>query len=84
MQLVKSSYCNLIKFKFNALRLTLVLFKNDSKSIYNSTYSIGLLILLILIPLSFLKRTKVSRNALNLNFIKLQYEDFTICIFTFI
>ena len=34
--------------------------------------------------LSFLKRTYVSRNALNLNFIKLQYEDFTSCIFTFI
>ena len=33
--------------------------------------------------LSFLKRTYVSRNALNLNFIKLQYEDFTSCIFTF-
>ena len=36
------------------------------------------------ILLSFLKRTYVSRNALNLNFIKLQYEDFTSCIFTFI
>ena len=34
--------------------------------------------------LSFLKRTYVSRNALNLNFSKLQYEDFTSCIFTFI
>ena len=34
--------------------------------------------------LSFLKRTYVSRNALNLNFNKLQYEDFTSCIFTFI
>ena len=26
----------------------------------------------------------MSRNALNLNFNKLQYEDFTSCIFTFI
>ena len=26
----------------------------------------------------------MSRNALNLNFIKLQYEDFTSCIFIFI
>ena len=39
---------------------------------------------LLLLLLLFLKRTYVSRNALNLNFNKLQYEDFTSCIFTFI
>ena len=38
MQLVKSSYCNLLKFKFNAFRLTYVLFKNDSK-VYIAKFS---------------------------------------------
>ena len=65
--------------------------KNDSKSIYNKQNSILILTsisilfcLLYILLLSFLKRTYVSRDALNLNFIKLQYEDFTSCFFTFI
>ena len=44
----------------------------------------AIIILIVYTLLSFLKRTYVSRNALNLNFNKLQYEDFTSCIFTFI
>ena len=44
-------------------------------------YTVGIIVYTL--P-SFLKRTYVSRNALNLNFNKLQYEDFTSCIFTFI
>ena len=44
-------------------------------------YTVGIIVYTLL---SFLKRTYVSRNALNLNFNKLQYEDFTSYIFTFI
>ena len=44
-------------------------------------YTVGIIVYTLL---SFLKRAYVSRNALNLNFNKLQYEDFTSYIFTFI
>ena len=45
-------------------------------------YTVGAVVYTFTVILE--KDLYVSRNALNLNFIKLQYEDFTSCIFTFI
>ena len=81
MQLVKSSYCNLLKFKFNAFRLTQVLFKNDSKSIYNNTNSILILNILIV---NYLRQQHSDLILLSYYYLillceDLQHEGHTLC-----